>query len=523
VPVSTRSLLNLLYVTCQLKVKEMVDAQLFSLLVYVRINPMNMPLFDININILRWRLFPVILVMLVGDLISFGMSFSLAALIRTQLIPVMGGVVHWNEFPHFLLLNLICLLITFAFIGLYPGIGISAVEEMRTIITALTLGYVVFGIAIYFQPVGGDFPPSVLLPGWFFAIFSNLSIRYTIRIQFSKLKWWGMPVAIVGNKVASEDVILRLQRSRRIGLRPVLVLDEGGLTTDECVLGLPRIQTRQDLLSVSRKHGINSVVYIETASPETPPANLESKLWLNQHFQTIYIMPGDWPLGSLWVRTLDMEGRLILQKHNQLLDRKSKIIKRTFDLILGSMLAILLSPMLFCIALMIRLDSPGPVFYSLPRLGYQGKRFRYLKFRTMVKEADQLLDQVLEQDLLARQEYQQHHKLQSDPRITRVGRFLRKYSLDELPQLWHVMTGEMSLVGHRAYLINEFPGMGSYADLIFQMRPGITGWWQVLGRHSNTFQHRLQLDEYYLNNWSLWLDVYILIRTIWVLLSSHGV
>jgi lipopolysaccharide/colanic/teichoic acid biosynthesis glycosyltransferase len=140
----------------------------------------------------------------------------------------------------------------------------------------------------------------------------------------------------------------------------------------------------------------------------------------------------------------------------------------------------------------------------------------------MVIDADQRLAELLQMDPQAQREYQAHHKLAHDPRATRVGRILRKFSLDELPQLWHVLKGELSLVGPRAYMPSELQDMGEYADLILKIRPGITGWWQVMGRHSTTFQHRLQLDEYYLSNWSLWLDVYILLKTGWVLLSGHG-
>jgi Undecaprenyl-phosphate galactose phosphotransferase WbaP len=244
---------------------------------------------------------------------------------------------------------------------------------------------------------------------------------------------------------------------------------------------------------------------------------------LSNHFRTVLVVPADSPLGSLWVQTMDLEGRLTLQTQYHLLDRKSTFLKRLFDLALGIIFSVLLVPIMMLIALIIKIDSPGSIIYDQERLGLNGKPFRYLKFRTMIKDAEQQLDALLESNPLAWQEYQQHHKLRRDPRVTRIGRFLRKFSLDELPQLWHVLRGEMSLVGPRAYLSSEYPEMGNYADLIFQIRPGITGWWQVMGRHSTTFQHRLQLDEYYLSNWSLWLDIYILIKTGWVFLSGHGV
>jgi len=141
----------------------------------------------------------------------------------------------------------------------------------------------------------------------------------------------------------------------------------------------------------------------------------------------------------------------------------------------------------------------------------------------MVHNADKKLEEILETYPQAKREFQQHHKLLKDPRVTRIGQWLRRYSLDELPQLLHVMTGEMSLVGPRAYISFEFTGMGDYADLIFKIRPVITGWWQVMGRHANTFTHRLQLDEYFLCYCAPWLDIYILIKTVWVILRGYGI
>jgi len=173
--------------------------------------------------------------------------------------------------------------------------------------------------------------------------------------------------------------------------------------------------------------------------------------------------------------------------------------------------------------ILIRLDSRGPVFHTQERLGLGGRRIKFYKLRTMHLDAEQRLEGLLQADPQARQEYQTYHKIRRDPRVTRMGRILRQFSLDELPQFWHVLSGKMSLVGPRAYMVSELPEMGDRASLILQIRPGLTGWWQVMGRHTTTFQHRLQLDEYYLSNWSLWLDIYILIKTVWVFLSGQGV
>ena len=328
---------------------------------------------------------------------------------------------------------------------------------------------------------------------------------------------------LVSPASAARDVIIRLQRSRRLGLRPILILDETNLSNGINISGVPVIHSRSDFLQTARYYRVQYVVYVEAPEPTSISSSQEEIHWLSNHFHTVMVVSANSPLGSLWVQTMDLEGRLALQTNYHLLDRKSIFMKRVFDLTLGILFAILMAPFLLLIAVLIKLDSSGPVVYSHNRLGVNGKPFSYLKFRTMVKNADQQLNALLENDPQAQQEYQKHHKLRRDPRVTRIGRLLRKFSLDELPQIWHVLTGEMSLVGPRAYLLSEYSDMGSYADLILKIRPGITGWWQVMGRHSTTFQHRLQLDEYYLSNWSLWLDIYILIKTGWVFISGHGV
>ncbi len=224
---------------------------------------------------------------------------------------------------------------------------------------------------------------------------------------------------------------------------------------------------------------------------------------------------------SCWMK-IELEERLILSLSYRVLDKRALIIKRVLDLTLGSLLAIISCPLLLVTALVIWLDSPGPIFFTHERLGLNGKKFRYIKFRTMGVGADQRLGELLKNDNYARQEYQVHHKLSNDPRITPIGKTLRKFSLDEIPQIFHVLRGEMSLVGPRPYMPSELHEMGGYSDLILKIRPGATGWWQVTGRHSTTFQQRLQLDLYYMEHWSIWLDLYIILKTVWVLLSGKG-
>lgn len=174
------------------------------------------------------------------------------------------------------------------------------------------------------------------------------------------------------------------------------------------------------------------------------------------------------------------------------------------------------------ISILIALDSNGPVFYRHRRIGRYGRKFDLYKFRTMVQNADQVLQTYLDQSTELRAEWEATQKLQNDPRVTRVGALLRKTSLDELPQLWNILIGEMSLVGPRPIVDAEVEKYGNCFELYKQVRPGLTGLWQVSGRSNTSYEHRVELDEYYILNRSFTLDVQILLKTIAVVLKGKG-
>jgi lipopolysaccharide/colanic/teichoic acid biosynthesis glycosyltransferase len=167
-------------------------------------------------------------------------------------------------------------------------------------------------------------------------------------------------------------------------------------------------------------------------------------------------------------------------------------------------------------------ESRGQVFYKDQRMGRDGKLFSCIKFQTMVSEAEAVLQRLLAEDAAAREEYTRYHKLRRDPRVTRIGRYLRRTSLDELPQLWNVLRGEMSLVGPRPYLARESGDIGAAQEEILRVPPGITGPWQVAGRNQASFDERVRLDTYYVRNWSVWLDLVILARTVGSVFFSRG-
>lgn len=193
-------------------------------------------------------------------------------------------------------------------------------------------------------------------------------------------------------------------------------------------------------------------------------------------------------------------------------------LKRLMDVLIVLFAGVLVLPLMALIALWIKLDSKGPVIFSQPRPGLHGKLFNIYKFRTMHVGAEARFSGL---DEALREEFERYGKIRKDPRVTRAGRVLRRLSLDELPQLWNVLRGEMSLVGPRAYMMEQLPNLEDY-PLIFQVKPGLTGLWQVSGRNDLPFKKRLELDTYYVRHASILWDLAILGRTIRVVLTGHG-
>lgn len=196
--------------------------------------------------------------------------------------------------------------------------------------------------------------------------------------------------------------------------------------------------------------------------------------------------------------------------------------KRLFDVILATVCLVLLSPVFLVSAIAIKLDSPGPIFHRTKRLARGGKSYTLLKFRTMVPNAEQVLVHLLESDPAARKEYEDTYKLKNDPRITRSGRLLRRWSIDELPQLINVLRGDMSLIGPRQILASELHKYGRYGGKLITVRPGMTGLWQISGRSSLSYDDRVRLDMTYIDNLSLWLDMKILLKTPGAVLRGEG-
>lgn len=206
-----------------------------------------------------------------------------------------------------------------------------------------------------------------------------------------------------------------------------------------------------------------------------------------------------------------------LEPVSLLVDEQVAGVKRLCDLVLVVLALPVILPVCLAIAVAIKIDSAGPVLFTQTRLGRGQRRFQLLKFRTMYQSAEAALETLLENDAELRREYDRYHKLRNDPRITPLGRVLRRYSLDELPQLWNILIGDMTLVGPRAYTPDELPEMEGAEGMILKIRPGLTGFWQAGGRNGVTFSERVSMDLFYIAHWSPWWDLILLICTVRIL------
>lgn len=223
------------------------------------------------------------------------------------------------------------------------------------------------------------------------------------------------------------------------------------------------------------------------------------------------------------MKSENISGVVLLKKINLTLD-KTEIyffVKRTIDVILSLMIILTIWPVLLLVCVMIKIDSKGPAVYRQIRIGKNGKLFSIYKFRTMVINADDILEELLKDEKI-KEEYKKKMKLPNDPRITKVGKILRKTSLDEIPQVFNVLKGEMSLIGNRPYLPREKNDMDVYYKQIIKTKPGISGYWQVSGRSNTTFKERCILESYYSNNVSFLFDLKIFFKTFYVVFTRKG-
>ena len=410
-------------------------------------------------------------------------------------------------------------LIAYAAAGLYPGIALNPVEELRRLTVSTSVVYASLAAITFLSREGELYSRAVFLLAWAQSVILAPVLRSCTRSYFSRRSWWGHPVAIFGAEPMAEAVVEALQRQPEAGLKPFAIFNDGAGGV-RSIRGVPVFRKMSDAPKLSRQRHVRCAILAISKMPQSELLQL-----LTRHgatFSRIIIIPELAGLPSLWVEAMDINGILGLEIQQRLLLPASRLMKRLIDLGLILMLGAALLPLIVLISLAVKLTSPGPVFFGHRRYGKNGKPFMAWKFRSMVQNADEVLLEHLANHAALREEWEWNHKLKNDPRITWVGRLLRHTSLDELPQLWNALKQEMSLVGPRPIVKEEIHRYGEDFLLYQMVTPGITGLWQVSGRNNVSYERRISLDSYYVRNWSVWLDLYVLARTIGVVLKGDG-
>jgi Undecaprenyl-phosphate galactose phosphotransferase WbaP len=448
------------------------------------------------------------LVLLVGDALSVGASYALAYLLRSSVLTAFlpAAFQFSNVAERFYLLGIY--LLVFAYEGLYAK-RFAEWEETRRCFR----GMVVATSAVMMLPFVLRYlilSRVIVLLALLIGIALVPAVRILLRRLLVAVGLMARPLVLLGNRRAAALLDREIARHGSIGyvVREHLEWPKDGENLDQ-------------LLERLKKHGGVGTLVVHSDSLD--PSELRTVFQASERwFPDVMVIPNE---SLLRVQAVEMEplgGLLVLKYSGTLLRPVNVFAKRVLELAVVLILMALLAPVYGAAALLVRLTSRGSVFFRQQRIGRNGRLFKCMKFRTMRADAEVSLPKLLAEDGRIRAEWTRYARITGDPRVTAIGSILRRLSIDELPQLWNVLRGEMALVGPRPYLPSEKDQIGQYIDVITRVRPGVTGLWQVSGRAALPFEERLILDEFYIRNWSLWMDLSIVLRTTWAVLSGRG-
>jgi Undecaprenyl-phosphate galactose phosphotransferase WbaP len=445
--------------------------------------------------------------MVIADLVGLAASGVIAQMVLRFLEP------HSPIFFKPAAVVLALLIMAYWLCGLYTSFGTHPVLELRQLIQINSLGFLA-------AAVGGIVAPPLPLwcvGAWIISLAAVPFCRAFMRRWCSSQAWWGFPTLVISsgrNAEALTDVLFRAPTS---GFRPVAMTDPNGNCRSSV---MPVVNDPAELEALIRRRAIRyAVVSLPDHSSTSITEVFDRYSALIPH---VVVMSDTTGLPSLWGTARSCGRWSGLEMRNGRMLTSLWIVKRVTDVVIASVVLCMSFPLLVAIAVAVKLTSRGPIFYGHSRIGFSGRWFMAWKFRTMHPDGDAVLRTYLEQNPACREEWEHHHKLRHDPRVTGIGRFLRKSSLDEFPQIWNVLKGEMSLVGPRPIVGKEVAKYGHVFKLYSAVKPGVTGLWQVSGRTDISYDERVRLDQYYIANWSPWLDIWILAKTAIVLLRRNN-
>jgi Undecaprenyl-phosphate galactose phosphotransferase WbaP len=448
---------------------------------------------------------------LIGIMLSFGTGFFLVNLYNIHAINFRSFITYWPYLPVFILI--------FQIMHLYPGLSLAPAEELRNFMIGSLMAHGGIIFSRYIEDEEFDAISIAFIISFIVSTVVLLICRNWTHGILNKSRLGGIPAVIYGGGKTGRLIVDRLLNNKKTGYLPVLILDDNPAAGD-FYRDVPIIHDTGAGPEIVKRLNVKMAI---VAMPELGQKEVTRLLnYSVSAFRYNVLIPDFFSATNIWMSVRDFDGILGFVTSHNLKMFWNLGIKRFMDLCIVIAGGTIILPFLLLIALLIKIRSPGPVLYGQMRLGINGTRFKAYKFRSMAVDAEERLQAILVSDPRLREEWEANHKLRNDPRITGIGKFLRRTSFDEFPQLINVLKGEMSLVGPRPIVDDEVEKYGEDFNRIFSVKPGITGFWQISGRSDTDYAERISFDTYYLQSWSVWLDLWVLLKTFGVVLRGKG-
>lgn len=395
------------------------------------------------------------------------------------------------------------------------------VDTMRDIFQSVFAGWIASIIIIYFLKASNQASRLFIILFGLFVLINVCLIRYAVLKFLKRRNLFHEPIILIGAGLTAEKLIKFWQEDLGYRYKVVGLIDDHPIS-ESLPKNFPILGGFDEARRIIRAAKVKTVVI---AAPGLDKERLQALInEIQPHVKNISFIPDliGTPMSSAELSILFSEKILMLNLRNNLSRPYNRIMKRIFDLTLTIFGGLMISPILLGIALAVAIDNRGHVIFAHKRVGAAGKKFPCYKFQTMVPDAEEKLKKYLTENPDAKREWEETFKLTNDPRVTKLGNFLRRTSLDELPQLWNVIRGEMSLVGPRPIVQAEISRYGKNIREYYMVLPGITGMWQVSGRSDTTYPERVAMDTWYVRNWSVWIDIMYLFKTVKAVLQGRG-
>lgn len=463
------------------------------------------------------------------DLVLFYISYITSYFIRRSFPENIDFLLPFNIPLDFLLLQIwipATFLIIFLFNGLYTKKR-DYWEDLLYLIKSFFISVILVFFILTFLKYSGQISRSHLIIAFLIFFILNSVGRYFFKILLNSMNVGVEKILVVGITESSVSLAKLINDDKYIGYEIIGLWERN---FDEPKVNLLQsypsfsLFSEENLFELVENSKIENVIVAEKYSKET------SFLYdLRQRAKNLFLIPESKTFFAYnsFLFSMLYSDSLVLSFRNNLKDPVNKFLKRGFDIIVSLILILIVfgffSPFILLLIILIKLDSPGPILFKQERVGQNNKKISVLKFRTMYVDANEIFEKYITDNPDAKAEWEQYQKLREDPRITRCGRFLRSTSIDELPQLFNVLFGQLSLVGPRPVREGEISKFyKDSAKIYFEIRPGITGLWQISGRNQVQYERRVQFDIMYTFNWSFWLDIVILLKTLRVIVTKEG-